>query len=89
MRVTDIRIKNYRAFYGEHHICLDKDGKNLMMYGENGSGKSSLYTGLKDFFLSSVQKLPEVEENIFTPASQKDTAYIKLTIRELEAASSF
>lgn len=87
MRVTDIRIKNYRAFYGEHHICLDKDGKNLMMYGENGSGKSSLYTGLKDFFLSSVQKLQEVEENIFTPASQKDKAFIKLTIRESETSS--
>lgn len=87
MRVTDIRIKNYRGFYGEHHICLEKDGKNLMLYGENGSGKSSLYTGLKDFFLSSVKKLPEIDENIFTPASQKDTAYIKLTIRESEASS--
>ena len=27
MRVTDISINNYRAFYGEHHINLDKDGK--------------------------------------------------------------
>ncbi|MBK7037869.1 MAG: AAA family ATPase [Bacteroidetes bacterium] len=43
MRVTDISINNYRAFYGEHHINLDKDGKNLMLYGENGSGKSSLF----------------------------------------------
>ena len=53
MRITDIHIKNYRAFYGEHHICLDKDGKNLMVYGENGSGKSSLYWALKLFVDSS------------------------------------
>ena len=69
MRVTDISINNYRAFYGEHHINLDKDGKNLMLYGENGSGKSSLFTALKDFFLSSVQQLKEVEENIVPLAS--------------------
>jgi len=81
MRITDIHIKNYRAFYGEHHICLDKDGKNLMVYGENGSGKSSLFTALQDFLKSSVGKI-EVEENIFVPTSQKNTASIKVNIKE-------
>lgn len=81
MRITDIYIKNYRAFYGEHHICLDKDGKNLMVYGENGSGKSSLFTALKDFLKSSVGKI-EIEENIFVPTSQKNTASIKIDIKE-------
>lgn len=87
MRITEIIIKNYRAFYGEHHIDLDKDGKNLMLYGENGSGKSSLFTALKDFFLSSVQPLKEVKENIFIPASQKNTANIKVIVRESAASS--
>jgi energy-coupling factor transporter ATP-binding protein EcfA2 len=81
MRITDIYIKNYRAFYGEHHICLDKDGKNLMVYGENGSGKSSLFTALQDFLKSSVSKI-DVEENIFVPTSQKNTASIKVDIKE-------
>ncbi len=70
MRITDIHIKNYRAFYGEHHIRLDNDGKNLMVYGENGSGKSSLFTALQDFLKSSVGKV-DVKENIFVPISQK------------------
>ena len=87
MRITDINIKNYRAFYGEHEINLDKDGKNLMLYGENGSGKSSLFTALKDFFLSSVEQLKVVEENIFIPASQKNSANIKITLKESEASS--
>ena len=82
MRITDIKITNYRAFYGEHHVQLDKDGKNLMLYGENGSGKSSLFTAMKDFFLASVKKLPELEENIFLPASKKNTAKIEVTIKE-------
>lgn len=81
MRITDINIKNYRAFYGEHHFCLDKDGKNLMVYGENGSGKSSLFTALQDFLKSSVSKI-DVEENIFVPASQKKTASIRIDIKE-------
>jgi len=81
MRITDIYIKNYRAFYGDHHICLDKDGKNLMVYGENGSGKSSLFTALQDFLKSSVGKI-DVEENIFVSASQKNTASIRVEIKE-------
>ncbi len=46
------------------------EGKNLMVYGENGSGKSSLFTSLRDFLKSSVGKI-DVEENIFVPTSQK------------------
>lgn len=87
MRITEIKIKNYRAFYGEHHIDLGKSGKNLMVYGENGSGKSSLFTALQNFFKASVSKV-EVEENIFIPASQKDTANIRLTIRENAVATA-
>lgn len=82
MRITEIKITNYRAFYGEHHIQLDKDGKNLMLYGENGSGKSSLFTALKDFFLASATKLTELEENIFLPASKKNSAKVELIIKE-------
>jgi len=82
MRITDIKITNYRAFYGEHNIQLDKHGKNLMLYGENGSGKSSLFTAMKDFFLASVKKLDEVEVNIFLPVSKKNTAKIEVTVKE-------
>lgn len=81
MRITEIEITNYKAFYGTNKISLDKEGKNLMLYGENGSGKSSLYIALQRFFQSSVAKV-NVDENIFVPASQKNSASIKLTIKE-------
>ena len=52
MRITEIEIKNFKAFYGTYRINLHKAGKNLLIYGENGSGKSSLYFALKLFLES-------------------------------------
>ena len=46
MRITEIEIKNFKAFYGTYQINLRKSGKNLLVYGENGSGKTSLYFAL-------------------------------------------
>lgn len=78
MRITKIEIKNFRAFYGEYLIDLYKAGKNLLVYGENGSGKTSLYLALKSFLESSDgghQFKPH--QNIFN----SDDGYIKLHFR--------
>ncbi len=86
MRITEIELHHYKAFYGTHTLSLDKDGKNLMVYGENGSGKSSLFAALQTFFQSAVAPVI-VEENIFVPASQANSAYIKLTLKESAQSS--
>ena len=52
VRITKIEIKNFRAFPRTYQIDLSQTGKNLLVYGENGSGKSSLYLALKLFFES-------------------------------------
>jgi len=78
MRIKRIEINNYKAFYKKHTI--DVDGKNLFIYGENGSGKSSLYYALKDFFQSSRETIDFNElENIFLRKSEKGKGYIKVT----------
>lgn len=78
MRIKKIEINNYKAFYKEHTI--DVDGKNLFIYGENGSGKSSLYYALKDFFQSSREPIVFNElENIFLTNAEKGKGYIKVT----------
>lgn len=78
MRIKKIEIKDYKAFYGEHEINLA--GKNLFVYGENGSGKSSFYYALKDFFQSSIEAMDYDEtENIFLTQKQKGKGYIKVT----------
>ena len=78
MRITKIEIKNFRAFYGAYQIDLHKAGKNLLVYGENGSGKTSLYQALRRFLESSEgghQFKPH--HNIFN----SDEGYIKLHLR--------
>ena len=79
MRITEIEIKNFKAFYGTYRIDLRKTGKNLLVYGENGSGKSSLYFALKRFLESDDNASPSFQndQNIFI----EDPGYIKLCLR--------
>ena len=42
--ISKIRIDGFKAFPKEFELVLN--GKNLLMYGENGSGKSSIYYAL-------------------------------------------
>ncbi len=53
MKIQSITINKYKAFTKEEIIPVG--GSNVFIYGENGSGKSSFYYALKDFFQSSVE----------------------------------
>ena len=82
MKITNIEIKNFRAFSKTYKINLSKAGKNLLVYGENGSGKSSLYFALKYFLESGVDEdnkntAFENHQNIFS----EDPGHIKLSLR--------
>ena len=88
MRITEIELNNFRAFYGKHTVKLDSAGKNLLVYGENGSGKSSLYHALKLFFQAGVEAVPlQDQENIFIPAHERGSVSLHLKIKEDPAAS--
>ena len=50
-RIKKIEIENSRVYYDRILIQLEK-GENLLLYGENGSGKTSLYKSLNDFIQS-------------------------------------
>ena len=50
-KIKSITFKNYRAFYGDYKK-IELNGKNLLVWGENGSGKSSFCKSLQDFVLS-------------------------------------
>lgn len=62
--IDKLKLKNFKAFYGEEAIKLD--GKHLLLYGENGSGKSSIYWSLYTL-LQSATKTNEQIEKYFTP----------------------
>lgn len=78
MKIKNIEIKGYKAFYGKYQF--DIGGRNIFIYGENGSGKSSFYYAIKDFFQSSNETIDFDEiENIFLSQAKKDKGHIKIT----------
>ena len=60
-RIKKIEVNHFKGLYGEHAIDLTNSGKNLMLYGENGSGKSSIAKAIKLFFQSSVKEINVVD----------------------------
>ena len=62
-KITKIEIENYKAYAKSYSIDID-NGQNLIIYGENGAGKSSLYQSVNTFFKNSIGDI-EFEKNIF------------------------
>lgn len=46
MRITKIRLENYRCYYGEQVLSIPELGKIIVIRGENGAGKTALLSGL-------------------------------------------
>jgi len=80
MKIQTIEITNYKAFLGTEPLKIGC--KNIFIYGENGSGKSSLYYALKDFFQSSVEAIDFTTlENIFIDEADQGSGKIKVTLK--------
>jgi len=75
MKITKISLNNFRAFRGECSIDLH-EGRNLLLYGENGSGKSSIFQAL-DLFLAPNRTPIADHKNIFV---MSEDGYVKLEI---------
>ncbi len=81
--IKKIEIRHFKGLYGNFEINLTRNGNNLMLYGENGSGKSSVAKAIKLFFQSADEEVNISQyENIFIPQAQQNTGYIKLTFGE-------
>ena len=79
MKLKNITIENYRFFKEEQEFDFTSKEhipQNILLYGENGSGKTSLYNALKDFFFyyknqtESKTKIKE-NKNIFCEPTDK------------------
>lgn len=66
-RIVRIELENSKAYFGNYVINNPK-GHNLLIYGENGSGKSSLYKSL-DLFLKNSLKDQKFSKNIFNDSA--------------------
>ncbi len=69
-RIKKITLENFKFFYGK--VDIDFDRKHVLLYGENGSGKSSIYWSLYTF-LQSVFKTDDAEiRKYFEPAHDEN-----------------
>lgn len=59
-RIKDITYTNFKFF--KDQFFLNLDGKNLLLYGENGSGKSSIAMGLYTLLESRKKTEEEVKK---------------------------
>ncbi len=48
LKIESLSLRAYRAFSAEIHIPVHS--RSLLIYGENGAGKSSIYKALRDLF---------------------------------------
>jgi len=72
-RIAKIGLSDYRAFPSgqTYEFDLSATGKNLLLFGENGSGKTSLFRALRD--LASLNPGPNSFtdlRNIFAPGEE-------------------
>ena len=69
-KIKNLKINNFKFFFGEQNLKLDK--KHTLIYGENGSGKSSIYWALHCFLHSTLKADVASVQKYFLPISQSD-----------------
>src|SRR5579863_6033093 len=67
MKLTQIQLRDFRAFAGDLNLPLP-DGCSLLLHGENGSGKSSLSCALREFFTFN-------PDSVLTPTKKPIDSY--------------
>lgn len=69
-RIKEITLNNFKFFYGNR--TLDFERKHILLYGENGSGKSSIYWALYTFFQSVFKSDVRQVQKYFLPITRSE-----------------
>lgn len=75
-RIDSIHLKNFKAFRDQ---VFEFGGKNVLIYGNNGSGKSSLFWAIYTFFQSSGKTDDQLDEYFvhFNPHEERTFRSLK------------
>ncbi|MCB9262109.1 MAG: AAA family ATPase [Flavobacteriales bacterium] len=89
-KIKQIKLKHFKFFYGE--VTIDLERQNALIFGENGSGKSSLYWALYTFLQSVFKDTPQKVQKYFQYnhdenlrnrfAPDTDDSYIKIVFED-------
>ncbi len=80
VKIDTIRLTNYKFFYGVFELPVN--GKNLLLYGENGSGKSTIYKALELLTQKSFKDLDD-DLNVFAESENVEVLFKFNTEQEL------
>lgn len=90
-KIKKIVLKNFKFFYGE--VTIDLERQNALIFGENGSGKSSIYWALYTFLQSVYKDSPQKVQKYFNQSDQSlrnrfaddaEDSFIKLVFEDSE-----
>lgn len=63
MKLQKLTLCDFRAFPGPGEYCFDLGYRNhLLIYGENGSGKTSVFKAIREFFDNRTSALPFLDQ---------------------------
>jgi len=68
-KIDSIEISDFRAFPSLMPALIPLEGKNLLVWGENGSGKSTIYRALRGMFSVTAQDISPLG-NVFSNPSE-------------------
>ena len=69
LRINALGLCDFRAF--PNSVAFDLHGKNLLVFGENGAGKSSIFHALRNFFALKPASIASVK-NVFSLRPEAD-----------------
>lgn len=78
LRIDSLSLRDFRAFPGPDEITIElatthKRGANLLLYGENGAGKSSLFEAFRGLFARRPDtQFFKREKNVFSEQPDAD-----------------
>lgn len=86
-RINEVHINNFKFFPESEPIKIE--GKNILLYGENGSGKSSFYWALYTLLESSQKSDPEQIRKYFNKLNPNSLVNIHAVTDEEGIDNSF
>ena len=72
MLINNVYIENFRCYYGENNISLNKNGKITLIYGDSGRGKSSFLQFFRWMFYSEYDFGKTDDKAIFNEVAYKE-----------------
>ncbi|WP_430786361.1 AAA family ATPase [Virgibacillus flavescens] len=94
MRIERINIENFRCFKGLNRF--DVDGKTIILYGENGYGKSSFFDAIEWCLTGTVDRFKQPGERninkkiiVNRQAEEGETCSVELIIDEVKLKRTF